>query len=629
MVKILDVGVLICAVAWVGLASAGNLLTNGSFDQGTAGWTRLPSSWPACTRDAGTSLGWVGVSLACGDPPVAAAWRQAVPVIPGRHYRVGARVMAAALSADGDVTLVFRGGGGVIWQTGVEELAGTTAWRTMTWEVQAPPGATEVDVVLGVDHGTDGTVGFDDVTLEESTDTGPRQLAVDLEQVVGTIRNLNQTNKGPVVATHHGGLVDFSERLHTAGITMIRQHDVHIAFDMHVIFPDPDADPTLEASYRFETTDEMLREAADRGFSVMFRLGESYGEAKSPRMSAQRWAEVVRHVVAHVNGGWADGGHAGVPYWEIWNEANGPLFWSGTPQEFYELYALGARAVKAADPSTKVGGPGMAGHTAESWLRGLLRYARASAAPVDFVSWHIYHMGNPHTLALAQRQIRALVDEEGFPGAEVLLTEWNLNGGSSCERMGCGAYVDTAYNAAHAAAAISYLQDTDLPLAFRYRTDGTGLFGLFGDGAIEPAWSPSGLAFGLLAQVYSTPRRVATEGGDESGFTMLGGCSADGASCHVLIADQASPATAYRLELRHAPVRFTWSVEEVADRHGCTPAACQAVTIAQGTEDDLVAGALEVPIAAPAVHLVHLDASPGPDPRVRRRLGRAQVSGSR
>ena len=102
--------------------------------------------------------------------------------------------------------------------------------------------------------------------------------------------------------------------------------------------------------------------------------------------------------------------------------------------------------------------------------------------------------------------------------------------------MGCGPYVNGAYNAAHGAAAISYLQDTDIPLAFRYRTDGTGMFGLFGDGTLEPAWSPSGLSFGLMAILYETPRRLAVSGGDDAGFTVLAGSSPDGGSAHVLIA---------------------------------------------------------------------------------------------
>lgn len=167
-------------------------------------------------------------------------------------------------------------------------------------------------------------------------------------------------------------------------------------------------------------------------------------------MSAAAWAEVVRHVVKHVNGDFAAG------------------------------------------------------------------------APVNFVSWHIYHVGSPATLARAQRQMRALVDEEGVATAEVLLTEWNLHAGQGCEAVGCRPSITGAYNAAHLVGAVTHLQDTDLPLAFRYRTDGTEMFGLSGDGVTESQWSRSGLTFRLLVRLYDTPLRLAAQGGDGAGGDGVG-----------------------------------------------------------------------------------------------------------
>jgi len=561
------------------------------------------------------------MSLTCGAPPVEVGLRQVVPVTGGRLYRVGFRFHAEALSASGDMTLSFRSQDGVEWQTGVEAFAGTWPWSEANWLVRAPAGATSVEVRLGIGAGIEGEVRFDDAVLQEVDQTPPLDLTVDLHRAMGTIRNLNQTNRGPVTDTLFAGVVDFTSRLAEAGVTAIRGHDVHTAYDMRVIFPDPGADPSSPASYRFASTDEAIRQAQAGGFDIMFRLGESYGGPKGPRMSATKWAEVVRHIAKHVNGDWADGLRAGVRWWEIWNEANGPLFWSGTDADFYDLFAQAAKAVKEADPTARVGGPGMAGHTDERWLRGLLRHARAVAAPVDFVSWHIYHMGSPAALARAQQQVRALVDEEGFPDAEVLLTEWNLNGGQSCEAVGCRPYVTGAYNAAHLAAAITHLQDTDLPLAFRYRTDGMNMFGLFGDGEVEPAWGRTGLAFLLLARLYETPVRLHAEGGDGAGVTVLAGRDPSGSRVQILIASQASAATAYRLSLTGAPNRFSYTVHEIADTYPCIPGDCAVALAAQGDDGDLVHGALEIPLSSPAVHLVTITA-PSRTPRpIRRRLG--------
>lgn len=597
-----------------------NLLTNPSFDGGTGGWSRYPASWPACVSTLGEGEGWAGMRLSCGVPPVEVGLRQVVPVAGGQAYRVGFRFRAAELSSSGDMTLSFRNPDGVLWQTGVEAFAGSWPWSGVSWVVQAPPAASSLEVRVGVGAGIEGEAGFDDVVLEEAGAAPPLDFTVEVGREVGLLRNLNQTNRGPVLDTRFAGIVDFSDRLAEARVTMIRGHDVHTAYDMRVLFPDPGADPSSPSSYRFATTDQAIRQALAGGFEVFFRLGESYGGPTSPRMSAAAWAEVVRRIVEHVNGDFSGGLRAGVRYWEIWNEANGPLFWSGSDGDFYDLFARAASAVKQADPTARVGGPGMAGHTDERWLRGLLRHARAAGAPVDFVSWHIYHMGSPATLARAQRQIRALVDEEGFAGAEVLLTEWNLNGGQSCEAVACRPFVKGAYNAAHLAAAVSHLQDTDLPLAFRYRTDGTEMFGLFGDGTVEPAWGRTGLAFLLLAKLCETPVRLSAAGGDGAGVTVLAGRDQAGSRLRVLIANQASAASAYRLHLVGAPARFSYTVHEIADRHPCVPGDCNVATVQEGDERDLVNGAIEVALPSPAVHLVSITAAVGTPRPPRRHL---------
>ncbi len=600
-------------------AAGTNLLVNPSFDSGTHGWTPYPASWPSCATPLGAGQGWAGVLLGCGEPPVEVGLKQAVAIEGGQLYRVGFRFFASGLSAEGDVILSFRNATGVVWETGVEAFAGNWPWSEASWVVKAPAAATHVEVRAGVSAGIEGEAGFDDLLLEPVDPAPPLELTVDLGQPVGRLRNLNQTNRGPVLDTRFAGVVDFSSRLASAGVTAIRAHDMHTAYDMHVLFPDPGADPSSPASYRFATTDQAIRQALEGGFAVFFRLGESYGGPKSPRMGAASWAEVVRRVVEHVNGDFASGRHAGVRWWEIWNEPNGPLFWGGTKEEFYDLFARAALAVKAADPTAQVGGPGLAGHTDERWLRGLLRHARAAGAEVDFVSWHIYHMGSPATLARAQRQIRALVDEEGFPTAQVLLTEWNLAGGP-CEALGCRPYLAGAYNAAHLVAALTHLQDTDLPLAFRYRTDGVEMFGLFGDGVVEPAWGRTGLAFLALAQLYETPVRMAARGGDGAGVTILAGGDESGSRLRVLIANQACAATAYRLRLEHGPARFAYRVYEIADRHPCVPGHCALALVQQGDEGDLAGGDLEVALPSPAVHLVSIDGAGAASRPPRRRL---------
>lgn len=602
-------------------ATAGNLLTNGELAAGGGGWQQVRPPSAGCATLRWDDAGVLEVGFACGASVVDAGWRQEVPVEPGAWYRVEVRVGATALSGDGDAELTFRdAAGGVIWKTGTESFAGTFSWDELAWRVRAPEGSARLEMSLGVRHGQSGTARFDAARLEKLEPGTWRDLSADLGGEVGVVRMLAQTNRGPWLTNRSGALVDYSARLAAAGVTMIRAHDVHTAFDTSVVFPDPEADPADPASYRFQATDDVIDAASAGGFEVLFRLGESYGGPTTPRMSAEKWAEVVRHIVLHVNRGWAGGTHAGVRYWEIWNEPNGPLFWSGTPEAFYDLYARAAVAVKEADPSARVGGPGLAGHTHEAWVRGLLRHVTSAGAPLDFFSWHVYHMGNPHTLARSQRQLRAVLEEEGFAAVELFNTEWNLSGGSGCEATGCDLVVESAYNAAHAAAALAYLQDTDITMAFRYRTDGTGMFGMCGDGISEPEWSRSGLAFTFWAELARTPIRLPTMGGDTEGFAVIAGRSADGMSVRVLVANQGSPEAGYRLRLAGAPSCFHWEAVEISDGHPCAVGGCDVHVVASGTEASVPDGVLALPLAAPAVHLLRIDADGEPTHVPRRRL---------
>ena len=52
-------------------------------------------------------------------------------------------------------------------------------------------------------------------------------------------------------------------------------------------------------------------------------------------------------------------GEAATDRWivEVWNEPNGG-FWAGDQQDYFALYAVASKALKAAAPGLLVGGPG-------------------------------------------------------------------------------------------------------------------------------------------------------------------------------------------------------------------------------------------------------------------------------
>ena len=64
---------------------------------------------------------------------------------------------------------------------------------------------------------------------------------------------------------------------------------------------------------------------------------------------------------------------------EIWNEANLEVFWTGTQAEYFRLYDVAVRAVKRVDERLLVGGPSTA---AAGWIADFLDFVVAEGAPL-------------------------------------------------------------------------------------------------------------------------------------------------------------------------------------------------------------------------------------------------------
>ena len=121
-------------------------------------------------------------------------------------------------------------------------------------------------------------------------------------------------------------------------------------------------------------------------------------------------------------------------YFEVWNEPDLPGFWSGTEQQYFDLYKNTAETVKTVCPQCKVGGPASAIPGLEGrWLS----YIAANHVPADFLSTHAYEVlgqrfdaaGVAHEttgdLVDRVRGSRALIDASATPKLELHYTEWN------------------------------------------------------------------------------------------------------------------------------------------------------------------------------------------------------------
>ena len=62
---------------------------------------------------------------------------------------------------------------------------------------------------------------------------------------------------------------------------------------------------------------------------------------------------------------------------EVWNEPNLPGFWKdANMEEYFKLYDVSSRAVKAVDKRFKVGGPAVCGGTDKEWIKAFLEFVR-------------------------------------------------------------------------------------------------------------------------------------------------------------------------------------------------------------------------------------------------------------
>ncbi len=316
-----------------------------------------------------------------------------------------------------------------------------------------------------------------------------RTITADFSQKTGKIAALHGVTNGPRSGNFY---INQTAYFQEAGIPYSRLHDTEYPFgsghyvDVHCIFPNEDADPFDPANYDFKPTDAYLKSILDAGAQIIYRLGCSieHGPVKChvhPPKDFNAWAEVCAGIIRHYNEGWADGFRWNIRYWEIWNEPEGgkigrTSMWSGTDEQFYQLYVVTANRLKKEFPDLSIGGYASCGFAAllseNRTDKGqyMIDYANdffdyitdpAHPAPLDFFSWHLYS-GNVDYYAADAAYARKLMDDHGFTEAESILDEWNYSGANMFDKM------QTEEGAALYAAAMIAMQENRVDIATNY-----------------------------------------------------------------------------------------------------------------------------------------------------------------
>ncbi len=420
-------------------------------------------------------------------------------------------------------------------------------------------------------------------------------VTVNAGRIVGVIRPMNGVNNGPLSRRGH---VDSSKyykdmRVHNVRIsepTVTYNDDV---MDMNAVFPNEAADPSDPKNYDFAQSDVYIKPIVELGSQITYKLGYSQDRHKprqkrhiDPPKSYEKWADVAAHIVMHYNQGWADGHHYGIKNWEVWGEPDlggmgDQVFWTGTPEEYYRLYEVTAKRLKALDPSLRVGGPGLAGSL--EYLEGMLKYSRDHKVPIDFVSWHTY-LQNPRSVVAKAKQVQGLMETYGYGGAENFLNEWNYGPVEEAKpdltnwrRIGTDIAFAKAYfkdvqgvkGAAFDAATMILLQDSPVDQASMWQGASTQGWSLFGDYGEPYKAYYAFLAFGKL---QDSPQRAAIEPPAREGLTALAGVSADRKTLRVLISDMGPGQNAFPLRFKSLPWRggARYEVEAVDERADLT-----------------------------------------------------------
>jgi xylan 1,4-beta-xylosidase len=171
----------------------------------------------------------------------------------------------------------------------------------------------------------------------------------------------------------------------------------------------------------------MPRALASSGTTVF-----KYQGNVTPPKDLDAWCTLIGRLAGH----WLDRyGRREVRRWyfEVWNEPNLAAFWTGTQQQYFDLYKRTAVTLKSLDARLRVGGPATA---ANAWIREFVDYCRSAGAPLDFVSTHHYPtdaFGEPGDDTVTQlakcprsvlrEQARAVREQAG--ALPLCYTEWS------------------------------------------------------------------------------------------------------------------------------------------------------------------------------------------------------------
>jgi hypothetical protein len=181
-------------------------------------------------------------------------------------------------------------------------------------------------------------------------------------------------------------------------------------------------------SYDWSGLDARVAAAAARGADVLYTLGgrtpqwaalqpnasSPYGPGQCSEPKAdQVWQDWVRAIGTRYKGK--------IKHWEIWNEADLPDFYCGTPERLASLTQQAHSVLKQIDPANQVLSPSLAGFGGPGLLDFL--FAQGAGAYIDIVSYHFYVDQPEEAVVVRVPNVKALMRRYGLQSKPLWNTE--------------------------------------------------------------------------------------------------------------------------------------------------------------------------------------------------------------
>jgi xylan 1,4-beta-xylosidase len=230
------------------------------------------------------------------------------------------------------------------------------------------------------------------------------------------------------------------------GFRYVRMHGLLID-DMGVYGEDAHGKPQYNFQYIDALYDALLRMNVRPFVEIGFMPSKLASGSQTifwwkgnvtPPKDPTKWNGLIRALIAH----WRERYGADEIqswYYEVWNEPDLNAFFTGSLQDYLQLYKNTAEAIKAECPACRVGGPASA--SPYRYEEELVKYCAANHVPLDFVSTHAYGVthgfldkdgtdgtvldGSPDAVSGRMRHSRELLDHSALPKLELHFTEWS------------------------------------------------------------------------------------------------------------------------------------------------------------------------------------------------------------